>query len=161
MDGFDPRAVRVAVVHRVRDGEEGGGVCGAFGRHADGGGDVGSYLDVRAWLGGDGKVHGRVGKGAFALAGVVVLDQGGEGVEFGGGGIPADQNLFGAGSQVQGEHALLVLHVDFDLVGGFGVADCEGGVNGDAGVVAVRSGAEKGADDTGLVGRSAHGVVEY
>lgn len=32
-----------------------------------------------------------------------------------GGGIPSDQDFAGVGFQVQGEHGLVVVHIDFDL----------------------------------------------
>ena len=38
---------------------------------------------------------------------------------------------------MKSKHRLLIFHVDFDLISGFCVADCEGGVDCHAGVVGV------------------------
>ena len=67
------------------------------------------------------RVDGGVGPGAVALLAVEVLDEGREGVEVGAGGIPAHKDFAGVGAQVQGEHLLLVVHVDLDLLGRLGV----------------------------------------
>jgi hypothetical protein len=80
-------------------------------------------------------VDSGVGEGSLSVGGVEVLDQGGEGVELGGGSVPekyqlaihflsvysssislpADKNLPGVRLQVESKHGLVVVHVDLDL----------------------------------------------
>ena len=54
----------------------------------------------------------------------------------------------------------MILHVDFDLVSSLRMADSEGGVDDDLGLVSVAAGAEQGADDAMLVWRAAGAMVE-
>lgn len=68
-------------------------------------------------------MNGRVRPGTVALLAVEVLDEGREGVEIAAGSIPTDKDLSGIRAQVQLEHLLLVVHVDLDLLGSFGVGD--------------------------------------
>lgn len=96
---------------------------------------------------------------AVALLAVEVLDEGGEGVEVAAGGVPADEDLAGVGAEVQGEHLLLVVHVDLDLLGRLGVGDGIAVADLDFGAI-FAAGAEEGADDALLVGRAAQRVVE-
>lgn len=49
---------------------------------------VGPDSDILARSGGKGKMNGGVGESALAIRGVEVLDQGGEGVEFGRSSVP-------------------------------------------------------------------------
>lgn len=104
-------------------------------------------------------MHSRVREGALALLGVEVLNEGGEGVELVACRIPADQNLLGSGLQVQLEHALLVVHVDFDLLCGLGVGHCIAVSDLDFGAI-FASRSQKSTNDTLLVFRTARGVVE-
>ena len=60
---------------------------------------------------------------------------------------------------MEAEHALLVVHVDFDLLLGLGVRDGVAVADLDFGAI-FTAGAEKGADDALLVGGTARGVVE-
>jgi hypothetical protein len=152
-DELQARLLGLAVLDLVGDGDEQARVGGALGGDANGGGDVGPRLDLLARLGGHGQVDGRVGPCAVALLAVEVLDEGGEGVEV------ADQDLAGVRAQVQGEHLLLVVHVDLDLLGRLGVGD--GVAVADLDLSAVfAAGAEEGADDALLVGGAAQRVVE-
>ena len=96
---------------------------------------------------------------AIALAAVEILDQSRESVELGAGGIPPEENFFGVGFEMQREHLLLVVHIDFDLLHRFGVADGEAIADFDLGAI-FAAGAEEGADDAFLVGVAAKGVVE-
>lgn len=130
-NGLQTTLVGLAVSELVRDGDEGGAVGSTLGGDTNGGGDVGAGLEVLASLGGHCKVNGGVRPCAVALAAVEVLDQGGEGVELGGSGVPADQHLARVGLEVQGQHLLVVLHIDLDLVLGLGVAHGEGGAHFD------------------------------
>lgn len=68
-------------------------------------------------------MHCWVRECALALLRVEILNEGGESVEFAAGRIPADQDFPRCRFQVKLEHALLVVHVDLDLLGGFGVWD--------------------------------------
>lgn len=97
---------------------------------------------------------------AVALLAVEVLDEGGEGVEVAAGGVPADEDFAGVCAEVEGQHLLLVVHVDLDLLGGFGVGDGVAVADLDFGAI-LAAGAEEGADDALLVGGAAEGVVEY
>jgi len=96
---------------------------------------------------------------AVALLAVEVLDEGGEGVEVAAGRVPADEDLAGVGAQVQGEHLLLVVHVDLDLFSRLGVGDGIAVADLDLGAV-FAAGAEEGADDALLLGGAAEGVIE-
>jgi hypothetical protein len=104
-------------------------------------------------------MDGRVWPCAVALLAVEVLDEGGEGVEVAAGGVPADEDLAGVCAEVQGEHLLLVVHVDLDLLGCLGVGDGIAVADLDFGAV-FAAGAEEGADDAFLLGGAAEGVVE-
>lgn len=104
-------------------------------------------------------MDGRVWPCAVALLAVEVLDKGGEGVEVAAGGVPADEDLAGVCAEVQGEHLLLVVHVDLDLLGRLGVGDGIAVADLDFGAV-FAAGAEEGADDAFLLGGAAEGVVE-
>ena len=122
-DELEAGALGVAVLELVGHGDEEARVGGALCGDANGGGNVGARLNLLAGLGADRQVDGGVGPCAVALLRVEVLDEGGEGVEVGAGGIPADEDLAGVCAQVQGEHVLLVVHVDLDLLGRLGVGD--------------------------------------
>lgn len=61
---------------------------------------------------------------------------------------------------MQCKHGFLVLHVDFDLVRGFGVTDCKGRMDDNLGFVGIRASSQKGADDSLLVRWAASAVVE-
>jgi hypothetical protein len=60
---------------------------------------------------------------------------------------------------VQGEHLLLVVHVDLDLLGRLGVGDGIAVADLDLGAV-FAAGTEQGANDTFLFGGAAEGMVE-
>lgn len=60
---------------------------------------------------------------------------------------------------MESEHLFLVVHVDFDLLGGFGVGDGVAVADLDFGAVFAAH-TEEGADDAVLVGGAAGGVVE-
>ncbi|KAI7514801.1 Eukaryotic translation initiation factor 3 subunit [Hortaea werneckii] len=156
---FQSTLLGFAVLDLVRDRDKETAIGGAFGGGADGRRDVGVSLDVLAGFGAHGQVDGRVGPGAFTLLRVEVLDQGGEGVEFAAGGVPAEQHFLGACAQVELQHALLVVHVDLDLLGRLGVGDGIAVLYGDLGAV-FTPGAEEGADDSGGVSGAAGSVVE-
>ena len=143
----------------MRDGQEQAAVGGALGGDTDGCRDVGLGLNVLARHGGDGQVDGGVGPGAVALLAVEVLDEGGEGVELAAGGVPAEEDLLGVCAQVEGEHLLLVVHVDLDLLGRLGVGDGIAVADLDLGAV-LRSYSEQGSDHALLVGGSSQRVVE-
>ena len=97
--------------------------------------------------------------GAVALLAVEVLDEGGEGVEVAAGGVPAYEHLLWVCAQVQGEHLLLVVHVDLDLLLRLGVGHGVAVPDLDLGSI-VRAYAEEGSDDTFLVGGPSERVVE-
>jgi hypothetical protein len=100
-----------------------------------------------------------VGPGSVALLAVEVLDKGGESVELAACRIPAYKNFTGVCAEVEGQHLLLVIHVDLDLLGGLCVGDGIAVADLDFGTVfAARS--QEGADDALLVGWPAEGVVE-
>lgn len=158
-DELEARLLGLAVLDLVGHGDEQARVGGALGGDANGGGDVGARLDLLAGLCGDGQVDGGVGPCAVALLTVEVLDEGGEGVEVAAGGVPADEDLAGVGAQVQGQHLLLVVHVDLDLLGRLGVGDGIAIADLDLGAV-FAAGAQQGADDALLVGGAAQRVIE-
>jgi hypothetical protein len=60
---------------------------------------------------------------------------------------------------MQGQHLLLVVHVDLDLLGRLGVGDGIAVADLDLGAV-FAAGSQKGADDALLVGGAAEGVVK-
>jgi 3-dehydroquinate synthase class II len=93
------------------------------------------------------------------LLAVEVLDEGGEGVEVAASRIPANKHLAGVCAQVEGEHLLLVVHVDLDLLGRLGMGDGIAVADLDLGAV-FAAGAEEGANNTFLLGGAAEGVVE-
>lgn len=136
---------------------------GALRVDGHGGADVASGLDILAGLGGNGHVDGGVRGGAGLSAGEEVLDQGAEAVEFGGGGVPAEEDLAGGGLEGQGEHVLLVFDIDLDLVLLFGVGDGEARADFDFSAI-FGAGADKGTDYAGglgiFAGVSSNGVVE-
>lgn len=92
---------------------------------SNGGADVASALDLLPGVGRDGHVNGGVGEGAGVRAGEEVLDEGAEAVELVRGGIPAEEGLSGVGLEGQGQHVLLILDVDFNLVLLLSVGDGE------------------------------------
>ena len=149
----------VAVLDLVRDGDEQAAVGGALRGHADRGADVGVCGDVLAGDGRDGKVDGGVRPGALALLRVEVLDQGGEGVELVARGVPADQDLLGRGLLVELQHALLVVHVDLDLLGGLGVGHGVAVLDLDLGAI-LRARTQEGSNHALLVCGPPAGVVE-
>jgi hypothetical protein len=152
--------LRLAVLDLVGHGDEQARVGSALRRHANGRRDVCPRLDVLAGDGGYCEMHGGVRPCAVALLAVEVLDEGGEGVEVAAGRVPADKDLAGVRAQVQGEHLLLVVHVDLDLLGRLRVGDGVAVADLDLGAV-FAAGAEEGADDALLVGGAAQRVVEY
>jgi hypothetical protein len=158
-DELQPRLLGLAVFDFVGNGDEQARVGGTLGCDTNGGGDVCPRLDLLAGLGRNSQVDGRVWPCAVALLAVEVLDEGGEGVQVTAGGVPADEDLTGVRAQVQGEHLLLVVHVDLDLLGRLGVGD--GIAVADLDLSAVfAAGAEESSDDALLVGGAAEGVVE-
>lgn len=158
-DEFQAALLGVAVLDLVRDGDEEAAVGGALRSHADRGADVGVCGDVLAGDGRDGEVDCGVRPGALALLRVEVLDQGGEGVELVASGVPANEDLLGRGLLVQLQHALLVVHVDLDLLGGLGVGHGVAVLDLDLGAI-LRPRAQKGSDNALLVCGSPAGVVE-
>lgn len=72
----------------MRDRDKQAVVSDAVGVYANGRRDVGPDSDILARGGGNGKMDGGVGESALAIGGVKVLDQGGEGVEFGRSSVP-------------------------------------------------------------------------
>lgn len=158
-DELQTALLGLTVLDLVGHGDEQAAVGGALGGDANGGGDVGAGLDVLAGDGGHGQVDGRVRPGAVALLAVEVLDQGGEGVELGRRGVPADQDLARVGAQVQLQHLLLVVHVDLDLLLGLGVGDGVAVADLDLGAI-LAADTEQGADDALLVGVAAQRVVK-
>lgn len=107
----------------MRHGDKETGIRGALGGDANRSGNVRLRIYRLARDSAQGEVHSGMRKRAFALLAVEVLNQRGKGVEFRRGGVPADQDFFRGGFEVEFEHALLVVHVHFDLFGGFGVGD--------------------------------------
>jgi hypothetical protein len=128
-NGLEAALISLAISELVRDGNERSAVGSPLSGDTDGGGNVGPGLEVLAGLGRNGQVDGGVRPCTVTLAAVEVLDQGGEGVELGSGGVPTDENLTRVGLQVQGEHLLVVFHVDLDLVLGLRVAHGERGAH--------------------------------
>lgn len=104
-------------------------------------------------------MHGGVRKRALTLLPVEILNQSAESIELAGGRVPTNQNFFGGGFEMEFEHAFLVVHVYFDLFGGFGVGDCVAVADVNFGAI-FGADAEEGADYTLLVGGTAGGVVE-
>ena len=95
-----------------------------------------------------------VGPCSVTLLAVEVLNKGGEGVELAACRVPAYEDFPGIGAQVEGQHLLLIVHVDLDLLGSFCVGDGIAVANFDFGAVfAART--EEGTDDALLVGRPA------
>jgi hypothetical protein len=154
-----PAAVRFSVLDVVGHGDEQAAVGSALGSDTDGGGNVRLGLNVLAGHGRDGHVNGRVGPSAVALLAVKVLDQGGEGVEVGRGGIPAEEDLLGVCAEVQLQHLLLVVHVDLDLLLGFGVGHGVAVANLDLGAI-FRAHTEQSSNDALLILGPAERVVE-
>lgn len=169
-------ALRLGVAHLVGDGDEQAAVGDAVGVGADGGGDVGSDLDILAGLGGEREVDGGVGESALAVGGVEVLDQGGEGVELRGGGVPgsmsniapweirklllpSDKNLAGVRLEVESKHGLVVLHVDLNLLLRLVVSNTKAIPDLNLGTV-IASDSEKSSDHALLLHVSSEGVVE-
>jgi hypothetical protein len=96
---------------------------------------------------------------AVALLAVEVLDEGGEGVQVAAGRVPAHEDFAGVCAEVEGKHLLLVVHIDFNLLGCLGMGD--GIAVADLDFCAIfAAGAEEGADDAFLFGGTAEGVVE-
>ena len=102
----------------------------------------------------------RVRKRALPLRTVVILNQGGKSVQLRTRSVPSHEHFLGVRAQVQCQHCFLIFHVDFDLVGGFGVGDCEGRMDDDLGFIGVGARAEEGADYALLVRWAADTVVE-
>jgi hypothetical protein len=158
-DRLETALVGLTVAELVGNGDEGGTVGGALGGDTNGGGNVGAGLEVLAGLSGDSQVDSGVRPCAIALAAVEVLDEGGESVELGSSGVPANQDLAGVGLQVESEHLLVVFHIDFDLVLSLGVADGEGG--SDLNLTSILgSCSQQCTDDALLIGIAAERVVE-
>lgn len=105
-------------------------------------------------------MHGRVWPSAVALLAVEVLDEGGEGIEVAARRIPADKDFAGIGPQMKSEHLLLVVHVDFDLLGSLGMRYSIAVADFDfCPVFTARS--EESSDNAFLVGWSAQRMIEY
>lgn len=102
----------------------------------------------------------RVWPCTVALLAVEILDEGRESVQVAAGCIPTDEDLPRVCAEVQGQHLLLVVHVDFDLLGGLGVGDGIAIADFDLGAI-FAAGSEECANNAFLVGWAAEGVVEY
>ena len=85
--------VCVAVPNLVRHGDEEARVAGALRRHTNRRRDVRAAVDGQAGRRGHGQMNSRMRPGAVALLAVEVLDEGGECVELGAGGVPAHEHL--------------------------------------------------------------------
>jgi len=93
------------------------------------------------------------------LAGVEVLDQGREGVEFVTCRIPADENFPRIGAEMESQHSLLIVHVYFNLFCGFRMWD--GVAIADLDFASIfASCSQEGADDAFLIRISAERVIE-
>lgn len=158
-DRLETALIGLGVAELVGNGDESGAVGSALGGDTNGSGDISPGLEVLAGLSGDSQVDSGVRPCAIALAAVEVLDEGGEGVELGGSGVPANQNLAGVGLQVEGEHLLVIFHVDLDLVLSLGVADGEGGSDLNLASI-LGSCSQQSTDDALLIGIAAERVVE-
>ena len=158
-DELQPWLLSLAVLDLVGNGDEQARVGGALSSDTNGGGDVCPRLNLLAGLCGNSQVDCRVGPCAVALLAVEVLDEGGEGVQVAAGRVPANEDLAGVGAEVQGEHLLLVVHVDLDLLGRLGVGDGIAVTDFNLGAV-FAAGSEQSADNALLVGGTAEGVVE-
>lgn len=158
-DQLETAAVSLAVLDLVGNGNEQAAVGSALSGNTNGSRDVGLGLDVLSGNGGDSQVNGGVGPGAVALLAVEVLDEGGEGVQVGRGGIPAEEDLLGVCAEVQLQHLLLVVHVNLNLFLGLGVGNGVAVADLDFGSI-FRANTEKGADNALLVLGSAERVVE-
>jgi hypothetical protein len=158
-NGLETALISLAISELVGNGNEGGAVGSPLSGDTDGGRDVGPGLEILAGLGRNGQVNGGVRPCAVTLAAVEVLDQGGESVELGSGGVPTDENLARVGLQVESEHLLVVFHIDLNLVLGLRVAHGERGAHFDLTSI-LRSCSQQGTDDTFLVGVAAERVVE-
>ena len=101
---------------------KGRAVCRPLRRHAHWCANIRPCLDLFARLGADRQMDRGVWPGPVALPSIEVLDQSGESVEFGACSVPPDQDFSGVGFKMEGEHLLLIVHVHFDLLGGFRVA---------------------------------------
>jgi hypothetical protein len=100
-----------------------------------------------------------VGPSPVSLLAVEVLNEGREGVELAACRVPAYKDLAGVCAKVKGQHLLLVVHVDLDLLGGLSVGDGIAVADLDFGTVFAAR-AEEGADDALLVGGPTEGVIE-
>ena len=158
-DQLETAAVSLAVLDLVGNGNEQAAVGSALGGDTNGSRDVGLGLNVLSRYSGDSQVNGGVGPGAVALLAVEVLDEGGEGVQVGRGGIPAEENFLGVCAEVQLQHLLLVVHVDLDLLLGLGVGNGVAVADLDFSSI-FRADTEKSADNALLVLGSAERVVE-
>ena len=150
-DGLKSASLGVAVQHLMRDLHEEAALGGALSVDRNRGADVASRLDLVTRLGRDGKVNSRVRESACVRAAEEVLDEGAEAVELVGGGVPAEKGLAGRGLEGKGEHVLLVLDIDLDLILLLGVRDGEALADLDFCAI-FGSGAHKGADDSGGLG---------
>lgn len=156
---LETTALGLAVLDLVRNGDEQAAIGSALGGDTNGCRDVCLGLNVLSGHGGDGQVDGGVGPGAVALLAVEVLDEGGEGVQVGRGGVPAEQDLLGVCAKVQLQHLLLVVHVDLDLLLGLGVGDSVAVADLDFCAI-FRTNTEQSTDNALLVLGSAERVVE-
>jgi hypothetical protein len=147
----------------VGDLDEKAALGSSLGVDGNRGADVASRLDILAGLCRDGEVDGGVGEGAGIRGGEEVLDQSAEAVELVGGGVPAEKRFAGSGLEDQGQHVLLVLDIDLDLVFLLGMGDGE--ARSDLNFCSIfRSGAYQGTDDPGglrvFTDIASNGVVE-
>lgn len=147
-NGSQGTPIGIAVEQFVRDLNEEAAFSRSLGVDGDGCANVTPRLDIFARLRRYGQMDGRMGEGARLGTGKEVLNQGAEAVEFVGGGVPAEQGFARGGFQRQGEHVLLVFHVDLDLILFLCVRDGEGRSDFDLGAI-FRPGAYQGADDSG------------
>ena len=145
-DELQARLLGLVVLDLVRDWDEEAGLCGALDVDADWSGNIGLGDDALASLSGDGQVDGWVWEGACLGAGEEVLDQGGVVVELETGGVPSEEDLAWVRLHVKGEHVLLVLDVDLDLLLGLGVVDGEAVLDLDLHPI-LRAGTEDGSND--------------
>ena len=90
---------------------------------------------------------------------VKILNQGGKGVQFGGCGVPAHEDFLGVRFEVEGKHLFLVFHINFDLVGGLCVSDCETASNFNFSSIFTSCSQER-SNNSVLIGVSAQRVVE-
>lgn len=158
-DELETRLLSLVVLNLVWDWDEEAGLCGALSVDSDWGGNVGLCDDLLAGLGGNGQVDGWVWESSGLRAGEEVLDKGGEVVELEAGGVPSEKDLAWVGLQLEGEHVLLVLNVDLDLVLGLGVVDGEAVANLNLHSI-LRADTEEGTNDAVRRWVTTGGMVE-